>query len=633
MPRSKLAGVIPLLCLLAATPVQAADAVVGPPCNEAAYFSALFAVVTSGGGTVTFICGSGAVIPNTFTKSISGNVTLDGGGQVTLSGGNAVPLFEVVAAGQLTLQGMTLADGYSANYDGGAVSNHGTLIVANTTFRNNRTAPSAWGGAIVSHGRLDITDSLFEGNQAGNGGALYLRFPAQAFIRNTVFRNNATLATDPSGAGGAILAWDGATATIEGGEMYANTANYGGAIYNGADAAQSSVAITGTSIHHNHTFQGGGIFSRGRLTMTATVVDSNSAGDAGGGLFLAGTPEGIPVLEGTTDISGGMISRNSAFQGGGVFLRLAQTARLTGTNIVGNTASNCGGGFDNFFARLTLEGGSVQGNSAGCGAGVLGRGYLTELRAVTVSGNAAVGAGGGLNIESGILLVDHSTVSDNAAGFGAGAFAYWGSLYATTTTFNGNRASIDGGGLMAADPISRLSLRNSTLSGNTAVGQGGGAWVASPLLLENATLTGNAASQGGGVVVAEGGQATLKNAIIANSPQGGNCFGTIASSKYSIASDNTCGLVGPGDRNGTDPKLTPLGAYGGPTLVHMLATGSPAIDGVLGNDAPVTDQRGIARPQGLGYDIGAVERTATDTNDPIDLIFEDGFEPDDLLPS
>jgi hypothetical protein len=39
----------------------------------------------------------------------------------------------------------------------------------------------------------------------------------------------------------------------------------------------------------------------------------------------------------------------------------------------------------------------------------------------------------------------------------------------------------------------------------------------------------------------------------------------------------------------------------------MLRVGRPAIDGVVGSDAPPTDQRGILRPQGAGYDIGAVE--------------------------
>jgi hypothetical protein len=113
---------------------------------------------------------------------------------------------------------------------------------------------------------------------------------------------------------------------------------------------------------------------------------------------------------------------------------------------------------------------------------------------------------------------------------------------------------------------------------------------------------------------------TLKNTIVANSPSGGNCYKysggatNIASAGYNISSDNTCALSGTGDRNGVNPRLTALGNYGGPTQVHMLKLGSPAIDGVTGSDAPSTDQRGIARPQGSGYDIGAVERRSTDSD-------------------
>ena len=66
--------------------------------------------------------------------------------------------------------------------------------------------------------------------------------------------------------------------------------------------------------------------------------------------------------------------------------------------------------------------------------------------------------------------------------------------------------------------------------------------------------------------------------------------------------------------NSTDPKLGTLGNYGGPTWVHMLKLGSPAIDGVVGSDAPLNDQRGRARPIGIGFDIGAVERQAADSN-------------------
>ena len=81
------------------------------------------------------------------------------------------------------------------------------------------------------------------------------------------------------------------------------------------------------------------------------------------------------------------------------------------------------------------------------------------------------------------------------------------------------------------------------------------------------------------------------------------------------------GMINGHDPNGLDPLLTPLGTYGGPTLVHMLQPGSPAIAGVLGND-PATDQRGLPRPGPDGnYDIGAVER-----QNPEVIIFRDGFE-------
>ncbi len=64
----------------------------------------------------------------------------------------------------------------------------------------------------------------------------------------------------------------------------------------------------------------------------------------------------------------------------------------------------------------------------------------------------------------------------------------------------------------------------------------------------------------------------------------------------------------------TRPVIGPLANNGGATLVHMLKLGSPAIDGVVGSDAPSTDQRGLPRPQGAGFDIGAVKRQPKDSD-------------------
>ena len=53
---------------------------------------------------------------------------------------------------------------------------------------------------------------------------------------------------------------------------------------------------------------------------------------------------------------------------------------------------------------------------------------------------------------------------------------------------------------------------------------------------------------------------------------------------------------------------------GGSTLTHPLLDGSPAIDAANPNANVGVDQRGVARPQGNGYDIGAFEVTQADSN-------------------
>jgi predicted outer membrane repeat protein len=320
---------------------------------------------------------------------------------------------------------------------------------------------------------------------------------------------------------------------------------------------------------------------------------------------------GTPWQYSTTNIADSTISRNTAHSGAGIYVYPGHYARLKHTTVRGNTAASEGGGMFNHQGDVVFEGGAIQDNSAGGWGGaifVYDPLAIQELVRVTVRGNSAARGGG--------IFAD-------------------GSLWVIDSTLHANRALNFGGGLAVRN--GRAFLENSTLSANVttaaSAAEGGGAYVVGGMLEgTNVTFSGNASLSGGALAV-DGGVVSFANVILANSTQGGNCQGAITSSKYSIASDNTCALAGLGDRNATDPKLTPLGAYGGPTLVHMLATGSPAIDGVFGNDAPSFDQRGMARPLGLGFDIGAVERTPTDTDLPIDLIFADGFDADGLAGS
>jgi len=114
----------------------------------------------------------------------------------------------------------------------------------------------------------------------------------------------------------------------------------------------------------------------------------------------------------------------------------------------------------------------------------------------------------------------------------------------------------------------------------------------------------------------------LINSIVANNPNGGDCFNrysrSITSDGYNLDSDGSCHLIAPTDRPVTDPRLGPLQDNGGATFTHALLPGSPALDAILWGTngcgtTLVSDQRWQARPQAIGgaCDIGAYEVEVT----------------------
>ena len=286
---------------------------------------------------------------------------------------------------------------------------------------------------------------------------------------------------------------------------------------------------------------------------------------------------------------------------------------LTATDVTLDSNQADGyGGIQN-YGTLTLYSSTLSSNSANIlGGGIENNGTMTLYHS-TLSGNSSNGFGGGFdNSGGGSITLENSTINGNsAAGSGSGLYNF-GIAALESSTFSGNSAD-SGGGLYN---YGTATLENSTFSGNSA-DSGGGLYNNDIATLRNVTLSNNSAPQGGAPYIHVGRTTVLTDTILAYSPSGGNCSGTLTISKFTISSDNTCALVGNikgMDPNGLDPLLTALGNYGGPTKVHMLKLGSPAIDGVVGSDAPSTDQRGSPRPIGASYDIGAVERQLSDAD-------------------
>jgi fibronectin-binding autotransporter adhesin len=416
--------------------------------------------------------------------------------------------------------------------------------------------------------------------------------------------------------GGAIL--------NEGGQLVldhvtiSNSKSYfaGGAI---RDVVGATTTLTNSLIDNNQSQYGGGIDSAGTLTLTNTIVQNNQATvHEGGGLDVGGT-----VVITNSRFIGNSANGANVGGGGGINIVASGNVTITGSQFSNNhtptQATDGTGGAIRNLGALQISYSNFNGNSANDGGAICNDSTTSTatLDNVIVDGNSAFDEGGGINNNNGMLTLNNVTLSGNTGG---GLFNYATAML-NGTTLSGNSAD-EGAGIFN---LGTVTLVNTTFSGNSAAGQGGGLYNISKADLVNVTFSNNSAVTGGAVYMDIGHTTSLTNTILAYSSAGGNCGGSFTTEKFTLSTDNSCaltGLINGHNPNVLDPLLTPLGTYGGPTLVHMPQPGSPAIAGILGNDAPATDQRGLPRPGSDGsYDIGAVER-----QNPEDIIFRNGFD-------
>jgi len=243
----------------------------------------------------------------------------------------------------------------------------------------------------------------------------------------------------------------------------------------------------------------------------------------------------------------------------------------------------------------------------------------------TVTNNSTVflGSGGGIFNDGGTLTVSKCTISDNSAfpGAGGGIYNWAGTVAISNSTISGNLAGYDGGGGIRNHGT--VTITNSTISGNWAQGTAGGIlnWSQATLTITNSTISGNSAmpEYGGGIY--NGGTLNIGDTILNAGASGANITseqpGTVTSLGYNLSSDDGGGfLTAPGDKINTDPKLGPLQDNGGPTLSHLPAPDSPAID--AGDPSLGMDQRGVGfvRVANGRIDMGATEVQATSTPIP-----------------
>ena len=272
--------------------------------------------------------------------------------------------------------------------------------------------------------------------------------------------------------------------------------------------------------------------------------------------------------------------------------------------------------------NITFDG---QVGDSGFGANVRNLATLTLDHDWVTAGTTTAGSGGGVSNEGGTMTISNSLVSGNASVLS-------------------NNSGGDSGGVQnfGPNPITgtpgHLTIVNSTVANNTsALGGGvfswcggGGGPCSSPVGANNTTSIVNStianndggirATTGGGLLVSQG-ALSIQNSIVAgntvDSPSAGrpsNCggaAGAIVSTGHNLDSGTDCGFRAAGDVSGANPGFTSNAPQnnGGDTDTLGLPATSPAVDAIPpgASGCGGSDQRGTARPQGGGCDIGAYE--------------------------
>jgi hypothetical protein len=413
----------------------------------------------------------------------------------------------------------------------------------------------------------------------------------------------------PNSYGGGILSRG--VLTLSHDSLIGNIAGAGG----GVDNNGGTLTVTGSTIKNNNggLFGGGGIQNGGPKNVPGTVVvrsstiTGNVTGNEGGGIFSG--QNGHPAATGGAAVAPRRLCAPARCAPPRPAAAAGLVLHVSNSTVSGNLGSNGGGGIA-AQGTATLTGSQVNNNTAG----------------------AAIG-GGVFNVGT----VTHSTISDNTASSGGGVEDYPG-LFMTITnsTLDGNHGTADGGAL---DINQQITLRGSTLDGNEAggnvfKGRGAAAEIdgGASLIVSDSTIAGSitqpagrgsidnfggsltlsfATLSGGQGLLTGGGFNSATGTILAGTGTTPNCAVSLSESAgYNLSTDSSCGLSKKTDLTGVNPMLKPLADNGGPTMTQGLPRSSPAVNAgglPASSSCPAADQRGESRPWGPACDIGAYE--------------------------
>ena len=272
---------IAILLPLSLSQVFAAGIVVDENCALAQAIASANADTSPSGSSC--IAGSGADIITltsdiTLTQplpQITSEIKIAGAGYA-ISGGGIYRIFDVGAAGDLTINNAVITQG-AAQTGGGIAVNSGSLTVTDSAISNSAAAQGG-GGIAISDGVAIITNSVISNNSAaGGGGGLVIYSGVVVIADSTVSSNTA------SQDGGGLVIHSGVV-TITGSAISGNAAARDG----GGLAVSGSLTIQNSTIANNSApnGNGGGLYADAGSIITLTHLTFFGSASAGGGLHI-----------------------------------------------------------------------------------------------------------------------------------------------------------------------------------------------------------------------------------------------------------------------------------------------------------------------------------------------------------
>jgi CSLREA domain-containing protein len=341
--------------------------------------------------------------------------------------------------------------------------------------------------------------------------------------------------------GGVIIQGNGAgTTVVDGGGVTQVLSIPGGVpanisgltVQNGLNAAdgggiwlQGSVVLDHVTVRDNvvtgTSNNGGGIYVGGStvsLWVLNSVLDGNVTDGSGGALWSDGA-----VSMQNTVVQNNLADHTAAGSGAGGGVVNEGPGSLDGDNVTfsGNSfgtgtpvSGDIGGGLYT-DTSLLLQNSAFRSNHADQGGGVFND-YGAEFDATTFSGNTALRNGGGLyNETSGdqtVLNGDDFTSNTAASGGGGVHIDSGGHVTMRGGTVASNSVSAGNGG--GVDALGNLDVIGTSFSGNSASGDGGGLFTDDNLSMSLASITGNTAGANGGGIAHESNNASFVDMLV-----------------------------------------------------------------------------------------------------------------------